>query len=158
VIRGSQASGASGAEGPKSGHLTAKRDRPSKEIAQTKQNRPAKGRSPKPLPVAYAPLNRLISLARPKPRPAPAQPDPESVFEIGRIGTAWSILRFSDATKKRALGQCLSCGIVREITVVGDDPPSCGCAGSRHLDTSVSRSDFASLSFIPGLKHRTRSS
>ena len=119
-----KALGASGAEGPR-GFVTAKRRGPSNEIAP---------KSPTSFTVDRRPLK--------------APPDP---FEIGRIGSTWSILSL-DSTRKRGLGRCLACGIVREITVV-DGIPACGCSGSR---SSARRSAFDETVCVPGLRNRAR--
>jgi hypothetical protein len=63
-------------------------------------------------------------LAGPKPKPVAAPPpDP---FAIGRLGP-WTILRLSDQTGKRGWARCGHCSEIREISLVGPDPPSCGC-------------------------------
>jgi hypothetical protein len=82
------------------------------------------------------------------------KPPPPDPFELGRIGSLWSILKFSDATRKRAWARCLACSAIREVNLVGDTPPSCGCAGSRSI---TSRSAFAEVVFVPGLRGRARS-
>jgi hypothetical protein len=79
---------------------------------------------------------RAAAVRQPKPPP----PDP---FEIGRLGSAWSILGL-DSTRKRGLGRCLACGIVREITVV-DGIPACDCSGSRDRTLASVGQDFHTL-------------
>jgi hypothetical protein len=51
--------------------------------------------------------------------------------------------------------RCLACSTVREVSLVSDDGiPSCGCGGSRSI---ASRSAFAEVAFVPGLRGRARS-
>jgi hypothetical protein len=119
-VTSSKALGASGAEGPR-GFVTAKRRRPSNDIAT---------KSPTSFTVDHRPLKAPPRHSTPKPVP---QPDP---FEIGRLGSTWSIISL-DATKKRALARCLGCQQIREISIV-DGVPSCGC-GSRDAPTSSAR-------------------
>jgi hypothetical protein len=76
-----------------------------------------------------APYRAFAEKSQPRvERKGGAAPPPDP-FAIGRLGSAWSILGL-DSTKKRGLGRCLACGIVREITVV-DGIPACDCSGSR---------------------------
>jgi hypothetical protein len=109
-----KALGASGAEGPR-GFVTAKRQYPSNQIAQKKQNRPAKGRTPQP---------------RPEPKPAARPLDPLAGLE--HIGSL--VVLGVDSTGKRTLTRC-SCGEVREISTESlrtGERRSCGaCGGSR---------------------------
>jgi hypothetical protein len=135
----------------------AMRGGPLNKIAPKSPIGSAKGQTAKPVAVAHAPLQAPVRTPKPRPEPKPAAPAPVDPFEIGRIGSSWSLLKLSDTTGKRGLARCLACGIVREITVVGDDPPSCGCTGSRRPDASARTSSFAASSFIPGLR-RARSS
>jgi hypothetical protein len=73
----------------------------------------------------------------------PLHPDP---FEIGRLGSAWSIISL-DATKKRALARCLGCQQIREISIV-DGVPSCGCGRASHRDVVI----VAELAFKTGAR------
>jgi hypothetical protein len=125
-----------------------KRQRHSNQIAQKKQNRPTKGRTPKPF--ARAPLKPSVrtSTSTTPPTSTPT-PDP---FAIGRLGP-WTILRLSDQTGKRGWARCGHCAAIHEISLVGDTPPSCGCIGPRSI---ASRSAFAEAAFAVGLRKRAR--
>jgi hypothetical protein len=82
-----------------------------------------------------------------QPKPfAVAPPPPDLPFSLGRLGP-WSILG-RDALGKRAVAQCSHCREVKEISLVGDTPPSCGCSASRLIRQSA----FDQVSFVPGLR------
>jgi hypothetical protein len=129
-----KALGASGAEGPR-GFVTAKRQRPSNEIAPKSPTDPAKGQTSKPF----------------------AAPAPDSdPFVLAHFGS-WAVLQFSDQTQKRGLARCGHWAAIREISLVGD-APSCGCAASRLTPgaeayaESARRSAFSASAHVVGLK------
>jgi hypothetical protein len=117
--------GAANARGLK-GVVTAKRRRPSNQIAHKSPTGPAKGRSPLPRP----------------------EPDPEAA--LVSIG-GWRILNL-DGTQKRAAARCLNCGTIREISIeaLRGGGVSCGCVRARTPSAETFAKSVVAASRHPG--------
>ena len=112
--------------------VSAKRQRPSNEIAPKCPTGPAKERSPKP--VASRPPTPEASNAR---------------DTVAETSGAWRIIGFVDRTAKRALCAC-ACGQVREVGVealASGQSQGCGCRQTPRPTATPSRTD----SFAEGI-------
>jgi hypothetical protein len=89
----------------------------------------------RPFAVARQPLKpppRLAEPKKPRPTPKPAAPPPPDPFAgLERLGS-WVLLG-KDSLGKRAVGRCVGYGAIHEISLVGGDVPSCGCAEARRV-------------------------
>jgi hypothetical protein len=121
-------------------------------IAARKRRRRASGVAENtPSETSLAGLDAEITTAVPSRQDDAPPPDP---FEIGRLGT-WSIIKFSDATKKRALARCLACSETREISLVGAVPSCCGSAA--RPDAPTFATNLAAAERL-GARHRHKGS